>query len=201
MPHEPTEEEVESTTLDPRSYMAKSVPQRMAIISAGVIMNVIFAFLMASIAYGMGVRDEACGVSAVMPGEAAWRADLRPGDKFLAINDSGDRQLRFRDLMNAVALCDLETGIDFLVKREGVEKPFLGQRAARPGQEALPADDRRAQSAHHATGREESDDQGHAGRCHRLRSKPAIESCRSATWKSKAMQTSWRRWRDSRTKR
>ncbi len=124
LPHEPTEEEVQSTTLDPRSYMAKSVPQRMAIISAGVIMNVIFAFVMASIAYGLGVRDEACGVSAVMPGEAAWRADLRPGDSFLAINNSGDRQLRFRDLMNAVALCDLEKGIDFLVQREGVEKPF-----------------------------------------------------------------------------
>lgn len=125
LPHEPTEEEVQTTKLDPRSYMAKSVPQRMAIISAGVIMNVIFAFVMASIAYGLGVRDEACGVSAVMPGEAAWRADLRPGDSFLAINDSGDRQLRFRDLMNAVALCDLEKGIDFLVKRQGVEKPFL----------------------------------------------------------------------------
>ena len=26
--------------------------------------------------------------------------------------------------MNAVALCDLEQGIDFLVQREGVEKPF-----------------------------------------------------------------------------
>src|SRR6185436_5586082 len=37
---------------DPRSYMAQSVPKRMAITSAGVIMNVIFAFIMASIAYG-----------------------------------------------------------------------------------------------------------------------------------------------------
>ncbi|MEX2111961.1 MAG: site-2 protease family protein [Pirellulales bacterium] len=124
LPHEPTEEEVESTSLDPRSYMAKSVPQRMAIISAGVIMNVIFAFVMAAIAYGLGVRDQACGVSAVMPGEAAWRADLRPGDTFLAINNSGERPLRFRDLMNAVALGDLEKGIEFLVEREGVEKPF-----------------------------------------------------------------------------
>jgi regulator of sigma E protease len=124
LPHEPTEEEVETTKLDPRSYMAKSVPQRMAIISAGVIMNVIFAFVMASIAYGLGVTDQACGVSAIMPGEAAWRADLHPGDKFLAINDSGDRPLRFRDLMNAVALCNLEQGIDFLVEREGLKKPF-----------------------------------------------------------------------------
>src|SRR5882757_6892094 len=57
--------------LDPRSYMAKSVPQRMAIISAGVIMNIIFACLMGAVAYGLGVKDLACGISAVMPGEAA----------------------------------------------------------------------------------------------------------------------------------
>jgi regulator of sigma E protease len=110
--------------LDPRSYMAKSVPQRMAIISAGVIMNVIFAFLMASLAYGIGVRDLACGVSALVPGEAAWRADMRPGDRILAINEETDHPVRFRDLMNAVALCDINKGIDFLVQREGVDKPF-----------------------------------------------------------------------------
>ena len=95
--------------LDPRSYMAKSVPQRMAIISAGVIMNVIFAFLMAVVRLPMGVKDVACGVSAVEPGEAAWRADLQPGDQFVAIDIRGDRPLRFRDLMPAVALCDLKT--------------------------------------------------------------------------------------------
>lgn len=47
-----TPDEVE---LDPRSYQAKSVPQRMAIISAGVIMNLIFAVIFATTAYQMGV--------------------------------------------------------------------------------------------------------------------------------------------------
>ena len=42
--------------LDPRSFPAKSVPQRMAIISAGVIMNLIFAVIFAAIAYRMGVK-------------------------------------------------------------------------------------------------------------------------------------------------
>jgi regulator of sigma E protease len=51
--------------LDPRSYMAKSVPQRMAIISAGVIMNLIFAVIMAVAAYSMGVREVACGLGRV----------------------------------------------------------------------------------------------------------------------------------------
>ncbi len=117
--------ESSSEALDPRSYMAKSVPQRMAIISAGVVMNVIFAFVLAVVAYGLGVRDIACGVSATVPGEPAWRADLQPGDMFIAIDDSGDRPLRWNDLMSAVALGNIEQGIDFEVVRPGVEKPFI----------------------------------------------------------------------------
>ena len=96
----------------------------MAIISAGVIMNVIFAFLMAIAAYSIGVKDIACGVSGVLPGNAAWKANLQPGDMFIDINHSGRRELSFRDLTNAVALSDLSKGIDFLVQRPGVEEPF-----------------------------------------------------------------------------
>jgi regulator of sigma E protease len=114
---------VERETLDPRSYLAKSVPQRMAIISAGVVMNVIFAFICAVTAYSLGVPETACGVSATMPGEPAWRADLQPGDRVLEIGDNAG-PLRFRDLMSAVALGDMTHGVDFLIQREGVEKPF-----------------------------------------------------------------------------
>jgi regulator of sigma E protease len=138
-PAAPLGDPTETQQLDPRSYMAKSVPQRMAIISAGVIMNLIFACLMGAVAYGLGVKDLACGISAVFPGEAAWRANLQPGDMFVQIGDSGNRTLRFRDLMNAVALCDMEKGIDFQVKRPGVDelfwvnvKPDLDQRRMRP---------------------------------------------------------------------
>ena len=38
---DPTQMTNEQVTKDPRSFMAKSVPQRMAIISAGVIMNLL----------------------------------------------------------------------------------------------------------------------------------------------------------------
>ncbi|MEX0979178.1 MAG: site-2 protease family protein, partial [Pirellulales bacterium] len=109
--------------LDPRSYLAKSVPQRMAIISAGVVMNIIFAFVCAVWAYQLGVPETACGVSAVMPGETAWRADLQPGDRVLQIEDYKG-PLRFRDLMSAVALGNLTEGVDFLIERQGVKEPF-----------------------------------------------------------------------------
>jgi regulator of sigma E protease len=103
--------------------MAKSVPQRMAIISAGVVMNVIFAFLMATWAFWLGVSETPCAISAVSPGGAAWRAGLQPGDRIIQINDlpsADERPLRFRDLMEAVALSDAEKGVRFKVQREGV---------------------------------------------------------------------------------
>ena len=61
---------------DPRSYLAKSVPQRMAIISAGVIMNVIFAFVMAVVAYGWasGRALRRCAASARRGGLASQSA-------------------------------------------------------------------------------------------------------------------------------
>ena len=47
--------------LNPRSYPAKNVPQRMAIISAGVIMNLIFGILMAAAAYKIGTHSTSGG--------------------------------------------------------------------------------------------------------------------------------------------
>ena len=56
---------------DPRSFKNKSVGQRMLIISAGVIMNVIFAVLMAAWAYGLGVKEMTCMISSVRPGHSS----------------------------------------------------------------------------------------------------------------------------------
>lgn len=100
---------------DPRSYPAQSVPKRMAIISAGVIMNVIFAVLMASLAYGLGVRELTCTISSVRAGGAAWRAGLRTGDEIVKI---GDREKPiFNDLRHGVTVSDVEEGVDFTVRR------------------------------------------------------------------------------------
>jgi C-terminal processing protease CtpA/Prc len=50
---------------------------------------------------------------------------LQPGDRILEIDNSGDRQLRFRDLRTAVMLANLDAGVNFLIERQGVDKPFL----------------------------------------------------------------------------
>ena len=76
---------VEQALNDPRSYLCQSVPRRMAIISGGVIMNVIFAFIAAVIAFEVGVKQQPCEVGGVIPGDAAWKAGFRIGDRILMI--------------------------------------------------------------------------------------------------------------------
>lgn len=95
--------------IDKRSYLAKSVPQRMAIISAGVIMNVIFAFFMAWVAFGVGVPVTPAAVGSTVSGGAAWKAGLRTGDRLVQINDITDPT--YGDLSKAVILGDLEKGV------------------------------------------------------------------------------------------
>ncbi len=103
---------------NPRSYMAKSVPQRMAIISAGVIMNIIFAFVVASIAYWMGVLGPDYSpvvVGGTAPGGPAWQAALKVDDEVVRIADVENPQ--FRELRNAVTLGNLDEGVNVDIHR------------------------------------------------------------------------------------
>src|SRR3990167_3675699 len=77
--------ESQPATFDPRSFLAQSVPKRMAIISAGVVMNVLFALGTAVWAYWIGIDELECGVSAVIPGAPAWQANFKVGDQITQI--------------------------------------------------------------------------------------------------------------------
>jgi regulator of sigma E protease len=113
----------EAPQYDPRSYPAKSVPQRMIIISAGVIMNLIFGVIMGAAAYGMGAKYTPTIIGSAMPGTAGWTKDLRPGDKIVRINDGRyDEQLRFmHDLMPQIGLNNGTEDMTLLVRRDGKE--------------------------------------------------------------------------------
>ncbi len=123
----------EKYLVNQRSYLAKSVPQRMAIISAGVIMNVIFAFVFAAIAFGVGVPYIPCIVSQTSIGSPAWESGLRAGDEIVSIGDIKDPS--FNNLRGGVMLGDLENGIDFVVRRAetGAEVPLLLKPKQGPG--------------------------------------------------------------------
>ncbi len=110
-------EAAEQALYNPRSYLAQSVPKRMAIISAGVIMNIIFAFICAVAAFYMGVTQTACVVGQVQPGGPAWEAGLQTDDKIVSI--AGKRAYSFRDLLAGVTLGDSDEGVTMLIQRPG----------------------------------------------------------------------------------
>jgi regulator of sigma E protease len=115
-------EAAQRALFDPRSYLAQSVPRRMAIISAGVVMNLVFAFVMAVIAFQMGVPRRPCEVGGLMPGQAAWQQDIRVGDQIIEID--GKRIEKFRDMQEAVSLSDnIKRGIHIVVHRPGLKEP------------------------------------------------------------------------------
>ena len=108
---------------DPRSYLAQSVPKRMAIISAGVIMNVLFAVVVAVAAFLVGVDRIEPAVGAIIPGDAAWQLNLQVGDRIERIGDNPI--MHFTDLKTSISLGDnIEDGLTLLVRRPGLTEPF-----------------------------------------------------------------------------
>jgi regulator of sigma E protease len=78
-------------------------------------MNVIFAFIFAMIAYGMGVPYQPSIVSETMPGSPAWRAGIQPGDEIVQIGDVVNPT--FMQLRGSVTLGDRENGVNCIVRR------------------------------------------------------------------------------------
>jgi regulator of sigma E protease len=106
--------------LDPKSYPAKTVPQRMAIISAGVIMNLIFGVIMAAVAYKIGTPIQPASVGRVSYGSNAWLAGWQPGYDLVGFSESDVTSHFYRftwDLRYAVigGGMDNTTGIPFRI--------------------------------------------------------------------------------------
>lgn len=123
-----TVEQQPTYELDPRSYPAKPVLARMAIISAGVIMNVIFGVFLAAWAYWMGVPISPAMVGTTVPGAPAWTHDLRPGMQFIRFGKSGATydHYRFDDVKRTIIFNGSDRDLAFLVRdREGQEREFV----------------------------------------------------------------------------
>ncbi len=84
-------DEQESKSTDPRAYPNKSVSARMAIISAGVIMNLFLAVGLLRLQLHEGAR-RGCPpcLGAVAAGSRGLRGGLAPGDEIVAIDDRPD---------------------------------------------------------------------------------------------------------------
>ena len=116
--------------IDPRSYPAKSVPQRLAIISAGVIMNLIFAVIFGMIAYRMGVSYTPTIVGSASPGLSAWNVGLQTGDRIIQMGRDGKRSehLRFdKDMMVKVMMTGADHDLDLLVQHHDLDGQPQGE--------------------------------------------------------------------------
>ncbi|MEE9404072.1 MAG: site-2 protease family protein [Algisphaera sp.] len=120
---------------DPRSYNRKSVGARMAVISAGVVMNLIFGLLFFIFAFQMGVRFPASVVGDIMPlkpaaqtyatgheGEPAYRG-LRPGDKITHVNGKPAQDIT--KVKIATALGKSGTPVKLTIERVGEPSPLV----------------------------------------------------------------------------
>ena len=126
----PTATMDEQPRLDPRSFPAKSVGARMVIISAGVVMNLIFGVLMAAWAFRVGVPYEPAIVAQVNPGDPAWMNGVQPGDRIVQIGSLQDDELSFRDMFMTVlfqGLRDPKTEMEVGVVRDGTQIPMKFQ--------------------------------------------------------------------------
>ena len=87
----------------------------MAIISAGVIMNVILGLGCFVYAYGQGMVEMPAKVGGVEPASPAYDAGMRAGDEIVAIDGRGD--LSWNSMTLKVVLSGQGQALHFEVKR------------------------------------------------------------------------------------
>ena len=112
----PSEMVNEELLNDPRSYPAQSVPKRMAIISAGVVMNIVFGFLFFILVFNLGVPYTPAVIGDVEPGSPAWKAGLQRGDGVLEVN--GQEMIEFEWFHQAILLSDPSERMTLKVARQ-----------------------------------------------------------------------------------
>ena len=109
---------------DPRSYNNKPVWARMIVISAGVVMNLIFSIIFFMAAFMHGIASPPAIVGSVSPGSSAAITEsashpgiigLQPGDEIIKID--GDRPSGFMELVMRVALARSDSALVLDVKR------------------------------------------------------------------------------------
>jgi RIP metalloprotease RseP len=102
---------------DPTSFTNKSIGVRMVIISAGVVMNILFAAAAFAIVVMVGRLERPAIIGQVRQNSPAGRANLQAGDKILEINGSTIRG--FGDLSSRIMLSDPNEVLELKVERDG----------------------------------------------------------------------------------
>jgi regulator of sigma E protease len=98
---------------------SKSVGQRFAIYSAGVVMNLLFAFVVLPLVLAVGVQFHSTTIGSVQTGGPAWRAGFQKGDEVVIVADH--RVDDFNDVIAEVALSGPD-GVMIERRRAGEEE-------------------------------------------------------------------------------
>jgi regulator of sigma E protease len=141
---EPGEEQ--EKTDDPRALSNRPVGARMAIMSAGVVMNILLGWLCFTLTYTWGKYEVPAKVGAVYAGGPAYQAGVKPGDEIVAID--GRTDITFEDLFRSVAFSGAGQVVRFDIKRPGrtelihlALRPSRGRNAETPTIGVSPAED------------------------------------------------------------
>ncbi len=103
---------------DPRAFPNRSVSQRMVVVSAGVVFNLLLAAVLLTAVFMIGRDMAAAVVGAVEPGGPS-EGKLLPGDEIIEID--GDRVDSFMDVQLATVFSD--PPLKIRVRRDGKELP------------------------------------------------------------------------------
>ncbi|MFI4861955.1 MAG: site-2 protease family protein [Phycisphaerales bacterium JB063] len=119
---------------DPRAYNNKPIWARACVISAGVVMNIIFGALFLTAAFMIGKQSPSATVGYVAPGMPASTAfaqghddDLRylglqVGDRIVGVNGKAPEE--FTDVVIATALGSRNRAVELQVERRGEAEPL-----------------------------------------------------------------------------
>lgn len=113
----------DGTEEDPRSYKNKTVWQRMAIISAGVIMNAILAMVCFAIVFMVGKEQLGAVVDMTDAGSVAFTNGIRTGSEILQIGSV--KEPYFDDLLETVLSSVENEPIEFVYRLPGKEPVTL----------------------------------------------------------------------------
>jgi len=124
--------EAEEGDDSPRSFKMKSVPQRMLIMSAGVIMNVILGIACLMGVFLHGVREPVATVWHSDVGSPIWEADLPAGTRFVSVD--GIKKPSFRNIKIETLLAAGTWSLNLeMVEPSGTEKQLKVKPRKGPG--------------------------------------------------------------------
>jgi len=122
------------------SYQNASIPKRLVVISAGVVVNVITAALLFILVFTVGLKIMPPTIGQVLPNspasiatpsDAQYATGLQPGDTVLSINGKPVRA--FRDIPTEAAMSSPSKPAVIIIQRDGIDHPIQYQADLKPG--------------------------------------------------------------------